>query len=77
MGAIKLSRRQLLRGAGKLAAAAAALRLMPLNVQRMLAQQSPVKGSLRDIKHVVMLMQENRSFDHYFGTMAGDRKSVV
>src|SRR6185312_14055189 len=73
MGAIKLSRRQLLRGAGKLAAAAAALRLMPPNVQRMLAQQSPVKGSLRDIKHVVMLMQENRSFDHYFGTMAGVR----
>jgi phospholipase C len=28
---------------------------------------------MRDIKHVVMLMQENRSFDHYFGTMAGVR----
>jgi phospholipase C len=28
---------------------------------------------LRDIKHVVLLMQENRSFDHYFGTMAGVR----
>ena len=26
-------------------------------------------GSLRDIKHVVILMQENRSFDHYFGTL--------
>jgi len=26
-----------------------------------------------DIEHVVMLMQENRSFDHYFGTMAGVR----
>ena len=72
-GTGKLSRRELLRGAGKLAAAAAALRLMPPNVQRMLAQQSPAKGSLRDIKHVVMLMQENRSFDHYFGTMAGVR----
>jgi phospholipase C len=26
-------------------------------------------GSLSDIRHVVILMQENRSFDHYFGTM--------
>ncbi len=73
ISAIKLNRRQLLRGAGRLAAAAAALRLMPPNVQHMLAQPPPAKGSLRDIKHVVMLMQENRSFDHYFGTLAGVR----
>ena len=26
-------------------------------------------GDLRDIKRVMILMQENRSFDHYFGTM--------
>lgn len=30
-------------------------------------------GSLSDVKHVVILMQENRSFDHYFGTMPGVR----
>jgi phospholipase C len=30
-------------------------------------------GSLSDIEHVVLLMQENRSFDHYFGTMSGVR----
>jgi phospholipase C len=30
-------------------------------------------ASLSDIKHVVILMQENRSFDHYFGTMSGVR----
>jgi phospholipase C len=30
-------------------------------------------GDLRDIKHVVILMQENRSFDHYFGTLRGVR----
>jgi hypothetical protein len=27
-------------------------------------------GSLADIEHVVVLMQENRSFDHYFGTLS-------
>ena len=30
-------------------------------------------SSLSDIKHVVILMQENRSFDHYFGTLSGVR----
>ncbi|KAM3459564.1 hypothetical protein MY5147_009877 [Beauveria neobassiana] len=30
-------------------------------------------GSLKDIKHIILFMQENRSFDHYFGTMAGVR----
>lgn len=32
-----------------------------------------VKGSLKDIEHVVILMQENRSFDHYYGTLRGVR----
>ena len=31
------------------------------------------EGSLADIEHVVFLMQENRSFDHYFGTLRGVR----
>jgi phospholipase C len=30
-------------------------------------------GSIRDVEHIVILMQENRSFDHYFGTMRGVR----
>ncbi|MFS2109623.1 phosphocholine-specific phospholipase C [Sphingomonas sp. Sphisp140] len=30
-------------------------------------------GSIQDIEHVVILMQENRSFDHYFGTLRGVR----
>ena len=31
------------------------------------------KGTIEDVEHVVILMQENRSFDHYFGTLAGVR----
>lgn len=34
---------------------------------------SAATGSLADIDHVVLFMQENRAFDHYFGTMAGVR----
>lgn len=30
-------------------------------------------GTIKDVKHIVILMQENRSFDHYFGTMRGVR----
>ncbi|KAJ5218926.1 non-hemolytic phospholipase C precursor [Penicillium cinerascens] len=30
-------------------------------------------ASLKDVKHLVFFMQENRAFDHYFGTMAGVR----
>src|SRR5262249_38329342 len=28
-------------------------------------------GTIRDVQHVVILMQENRSFDHYFGALRG------
>ncbi|MGN5373383.1 MAG: phospholipase C, phosphocholine-specific [Sphingomonas hengshuiensis] len=31
------------------------------------------RGSIEDVAHVVILMQENRSFDHYFGTLRGVR----
>jgi len=30
-------------------------------------------GTINDVEHVVFLMQENRSFDHYFGTLRGVR----
>ena len=26
------------------------------------------KGTIEDVEHIVILMQENRAFDHYFGT---------
>lgn len=29
--------------------------------------------SIKDVQHIVILMQENRSFDHYFGAMKGVR----
>jgi phospholipase C len=47
--------------------------LLPSTVRKAIAAGPPPSGSLRDVKHVVCLMQENRSFDHYFGTMAGVR----
>jgi phospholipase C len=30
-------------------------------------------GTIADVEHIVILMQENRSFDHYFGSLRGVR----
>src|SRR5260370_22665499 len=30
-------------------------------------------GTIEDVEHIVIMMQENRSFDHYFGTLRGVR----
>ncbi|MFD1929929.1 MULTISPECIES: phosphocholine-specific phospholipase C [Nonomuraea] len=63
-----LSRRSLLAlGAGVVAGS-----LLPPSVHRALAMPVP-QGGLSAIKHVVFLMQENRSFDHYYGGLRGVR----
>lgn len=72
-GKLRMTRRRLLGTTGRFAALAAASSILPPNLRRMLAEEPPRLPSLSDIKHVVLLMQENRSFDHYFGTMAGVR----
>ena len=70
----ELTRRRLLTSAGAAATAALAAEFLPSNVRRALAS-GPRHGTGRmsDIRHVVILMQENRSFDHYFGTLPGVR----
>ncbi len=32
-----------------------------------------ITGTIADVRHVVLLMDENRAFDHYFGTLKGVR----
>jgi len=67
-----MTRRRLLGYAAGVAATTLASTFLPPNLRRALAQSAP-SSSFHDIEHVVLLMQENRSFDHYFGTMAGVR----
>ena len=61
-----LDRRRLLLAAGASAFAPAIARALsiPADVRT---------GTVADVDHVVILMQENRSFDHYFGAMKGVR----
>ena len=68
----EITRRRLL-GTGALAAGGVVMSsLLPPSVRAVLAA-GPRTGSIDDIEHVVIHMQENRSFDHYFGTLAGVR----
>jgi phospholipase C len=34
---------------------------------------TPTPGKLGDIDHFIIMMKENRSFDHYFGSLSGVR----
>src|SRR4051794_9370770 len=69
---IDITRRQMLR-ASAAAGFAGALELSTDSLLRNALAAAPKCGRLKDIEHVVILMQENRSFDHYFGTYPGAR----
>ncbi|WP_369144093.1 phosphocholine-specific phospholipase C [Streptomyces sp. R44] len=65
-----LNRRRFL----QLTGGAAAFTMLSESIAR--AAAIPAQGStgtIQDIEHIVVLMQENRSFDHYFGAMKGVR----
>jgi phospholipase C len=49
--------------------------VLPVNLRQAIADSlaHPTRSKLTDIEHIVILMQENRSFDHYFGTFPGVR----
>ena len=63
----QLDRRRLL------ALGAAALTLPPAIQKAWAIDAKVTTGTIKDVDHIVILMQENRSFDHYFGTMNGVR----
>src|SRR6202142_4554888 len=67
-------RRRFLRVAAGSVGAASALAMFPPAIRRALAiPAASHTGTIRDVEHVVILVLENRSFDHYFGTLRGVR----
>lgn len=56
---------------------------LPIGIRNALAiPANDATRSIDDIEHIVILMQENRSFDHYFGTLRGvrgfgDRRAIT
>ncbi|MBL1086011.1 phospholipase C, phosphocholine-specific [Streptomyces actinomycinicus] len=58
----------------QLAGATTAFTALSSSIQRAAALPAVYRtGSVDDVEHIVVLMQENRSFDHYFGSLRGVR----
>ncbi|MGD1220950.1 phosphocholine-specific phospholipase C [Streptomyces krungchingensis] len=58
----------------QLAGGTAAFTAMSDSIQRAAALPAHHRsGTIDDVEHIVVLMQENRSFDHYFGSLRGVR----
>src|SRR5579864_5055993 len=58
----------------KILAGGALASAFPTSIKRALAIPAHHRtGTIADVEHIVVLMQENRSFDHYFGTLRGVR----
>ncbi|MFF7159995.1 phosphocholine-specific phospholipase C [Streptomyces sp. NPDC008086] len=58
----------------QLAGATTAFTALSSSIQRAAAIPANHRtGSIEDVEHIVVLMQENRSFDHYFGKLRGVR----
>ncbi len=57
----------------KQAAALGAVGALPASIRRAMAIDPAPGSTWQDAEHVVILMQENRSFDHCFGTLRGVR----
>ncbi|NNC11752.1 DUF756 domain-containing protein [Planctomonas sp. JC2975] len=74
-----LSRRGMLKAMGLLGGAAVLGGAAAATLQPAAAGAAPAalpagfKGDITDVKHVVILIQENRAFDHYYGALPGVR----
>ena len=66
------TRREFLKKAALLSGATG-FSALPLSIQRALAIDPAPGSTYLDAEHVVLLMQENRSFDHSYGTLQGVR----
>ncbi|TZF82522.1 phospholipase C, phosphocholine-specific [Pedobacter sp. BS3] len=67
------TRREFLRKTLLLSGAAGLSTVLPPSIQRALAIDPAPGSTYLDAEHIVILMQENRSFDHCFGTLQGVR----
>lgn len=67
------NRREFLKKSLLLSGAAGFSTIMPASIQRALAIDPAPGSTWLDAEHVVILMQENRSFDHCFGALQGVR----
>lgn len=74
---MSIDRRNFIGAATGAAVGAVALSKLPTQTSSDAAMEpvaaTAAAGNITDVKHIVVIMQENRSFDHYFGTLNGVR----
>jgi phospholipase C len=67
------TRRDFIKKAALLSGGTGLAGVLPTSIQRALAIDPAAGSTFLDAEHVVLLMQENRSFDHTLGTLRGVR----
>src|ERR1700744_6254264 len=67
------SRRDFLKKAALLAGVTGLANIIPASIQKAMAINAAEGSTYMDAEHIVILMQENRSFDHVYGTLQGVR----
>jgi phospholipase C len=67
------TRRDFLKKAAMLTGGLTMMNALPPAIQKALAINPQMGSTYLDAEHIVILMQENRSFDHCFGTLQGVR----
>lgn len=67
------SRREFIQKAALLASGAGLMGMLPASIQKAMAINPAAGSTYLDAEHVVILMQENRSFDHCYGSLQGVR----
>src|SRR5690349_287045 len=67
------TRREFIKKAALLSGAAGLWSIVPESIQKALAIEPEPGTTYLDAEHIVILMQENRSFDHTFGSLRGVR----
>jgi phospholipase C len=67
------TRREFLKKATVLSGGAGLMQLLPASIAKALAIDPEAGSTWQDAEHIVFLMQENRSFDHAFGSLQGVR----
>jgi phospholipase C len=67
------TRREFIKKAGLLSGAMGMHSMIPAAVRKALAIEANPGTTWKDAEHIVILMQENRSFDHTYGTLRGVR----
>src|SRR5688500_7213132 len=67
------TRREFLKKAGLLSGGAGLMQVLPPSIAKALAIDQANGSTWKDAEHVVFLMQENRSFDHAYGSLQGVR----